>query len=57
MVFGMCATRVIAFLIEFVKDITVVSNDDGAPSGSDLGGSEELTGPRFEEIVDEKKTN
>jgi hypothetical protein len=52
MVFGMCATRVIGFVIGFVKDIVAsrkvveVSNTNG----------ENVAGPKIEEVTTEKKT-
>jgi len=57
MVFGMCATRFIAFLIGFVTDIVVAKNGGEASGATNSEGSEGFTGPRFEEIVEEKKTN
>jgi hypothetical protein len=51
MVFGMCATRVIGFVIGFAKD--VVSANQSVEVSSE--GSEGFAGPRFEEIVEEKK--
>ena len=56
MVFGMCATRVITFLVGFVTDIVATNKSVEAASGASSGGSEGFTGPRFEEVVEEKKT-
>ena len=56
MVFGMCATRVIAFLVGFVKDVVVASRSGETATEPSSGGSGGFAGPRFEEIVQEKKT-
>ena len=55
MVFGMCATRVIGFVIGFVKDVVSANQSVEAANETSSGGSEEFAGPRFEEIVEEKK--
>lgn len=56
MVFGMCATRFIAFIVGFVTDIVATNKSVEVASGASSGGSEGFTGPRFEEVVEEKKT-
>jgi hypothetical protein len=56
MVFGMCATRVIGFVIGFVKDVVSANQSVEAANEPSSGGSEEeFAGPRFEKIVEEKK--
>ena len=55
MVFGMCATRVIGFVIGFVKDVVSANQSVEAANEPSSEGSEEFAGPRFEEIVEEKK--
>jgi hypothetical protein len=57
MIFGICATRVIGFVIGFVKDVVAANQSVEAKSETGSGGSEGFAGPRFEEIVEEKKTN
>jgi hypothetical protein len=51
MVFGMCANRVIGFVVAFVKDVVT------AKRGVEGSNTENVAGPRFEEITGaEKKT-
>ena len=57
MIFGMCATRVIGFIVGFVKDVVAANQSVEAVNEISSGGSDGLAGPRFEEIVEEKKTN
>jgi hypothetical protein len=51
MVFGMCANRVIGFVVAFVKDVVA------AKWGVEGSSTKNVAGPRFEEIpTEEKKT-
>lgn len=50
MVFGMCANRVIGFAVAFVKDIVAAKGEVEATN------TENIAGPRFEDITTEKKT-
>jgi len=53
MVFGLCATRVITFVIGIGKDITVgrKENLDKVGTTKDPG----FSGPRFEDVTEEEK--
>jgi len=55
MVFGMCATRVIGFAIGFVKDVVSANQSVEAANETSSGAGEGFAGPRFEEIVEERK--
>ena len=55
MVFGMCATRVIGFVIGFVRNVVSANQSVEAANETSSGGSEGFAGPRFEELVEEKK--
>ena len=55
MVFGMCATRVIGFVIGSVKDVVSANRSVEAANETSSGGSAGFAGPRFEEIVEGKK--
>ena len=55
MVFGMCATRVIGFAIGFVKDVVWANQSVEAANETSSGAGEGFAGPRFEEIVEERK--
>jgi len=57
MMFGMCATRVIGFIIGLVKEGVAANQCVEAANETSSRGSEGLAGPRFEEIVEVKKTN
>jgi len=55
MVFGMCATHVIGFVIGFAKDVVSANQSVEAANETSSGGSEGFAGPRFQEIEEEKK--
>ena len=55
MVFGMCATRVIGFVIGFVKDVASANQSVEAANEPSSEGNEGFAGPRLEEIVEGKK--
>jgi len=57
MICGICATRVIGFIIGFVKDVVTANQSVEAANEISSRGSERFAGPRFEEIVEGKKTN
>jgi hypothetical protein len=52
MVFGMCVTRVIGFVVGFVKDVVVANK---GVKGSNVKSEESINGPRFEELTTEEK--
>ena len=52
MVFGICANRVIGFVVRFVKD--VVASRKVVEVSSTNG--ENVAGPKIEEVTTEKKT-
>jgi len=59
MIFGICATRVIGFVVTFVKDVAVARRPVVGSSGSGSGDGKIDAGSRFEEVTaeEEKKSS
>jgi hypothetical protein len=53
MVFGLCANRVIAFAIAFVKDVAATTPVSVSPASS--GDEKVSAAPKFEDVTSEEK--